>query len=114
VPGLSDFGVLADLMRLLRRLGDGHAFVLPGEGNKDAPVRDRRARNVLGRTEHRHRDRARDQRDLRRGAFRLPPELIGETIPFTLPYSKAIVNVSDLCWQRASRQASPGDQSARS
>ena len=27
------------------------------------------------------------------------PNFIGETIPFTLPYSKAIVNVADLYWQ---------------
>jgi hypothetical protein len=35
VPGLSDFQVLVGMMRLLRPLGDGHAFVLPGEGSKD-------------------------------------------------------------------------------
>jgi len=35
VPGLSDSQVLAGMMRLLRPLGDGHAFVLPGEGSKD-------------------------------------------------------------------------------
>jgi hypothetical protein len=28
VPGLSDFQVLTGIMRLLRPLGDGHAFVL--------------------------------------------------------------------------------------
>jgi hypothetical protein len=27
------------------------------------------------------------------------PNFIGETIPFELPYSKTIVNVSDLYWQ---------------
>ncbi len=27
------------------------------------------------------------------------PNFIGETIPFTLPYSEAMVNVSDLYWQ---------------
>ena len=35
VPSLSDSQVLAGMMRLLRPLGDGHAFVLPGEGSKD-------------------------------------------------------------------------------
>ena len=39
VPGLSDFGVLAGVMRLLRPLGDGHAFVLPAEGSEDAQLR---------------------------------------------------------------------------
>ena len=38
VPGLSDSQVLAGMMRLLRPLGDGHAFVLPGEGIKDAQL----------------------------------------------------------------------------
>jgi hypothetical protein len=38
VPGLSDFQVLAGLMRLLRPLGDGHAFVLPAPDNEDAQL----------------------------------------------------------------------------
>ena len=38
VPGLSDFEVLTDMMRLLRPLGDGHAFVLPPEGRQDAQL----------------------------------------------------------------------------
>jgi tetratricopeptide (TPR) repeat protein len=38
VPGLSDSQVLTGIMRLLRPLGDGHAFVLPAEGNEDAQL----------------------------------------------------------------------------
>jgi tetratricopeptide (TPR) repeat protein len=38
VPGLSDLQILAGMMRLLRPLGDGHAFVLPAEDNKDAQL----------------------------------------------------------------------------
>ena len=38
VPGLPDSQVLAGMMRLLRPLGDGHAFVLPGKGNEDAQL----------------------------------------------------------------------------
>jgi hypothetical protein len=38
VPGLSDLQVLTGMMRLLRPLGDGHAFVLPAEGNEDAQL----------------------------------------------------------------------------
>ena len=38
VPGLSDFQILAGMMRLLRPLGDGHAFVLPAQDGKDAQL----------------------------------------------------------------------------
>jgi tetratricopeptide (TPR) repeat protein len=38
VPDLSDFQVLTGMMRLLRPLGDGHAFVLPPEGDDDAQL----------------------------------------------------------------------------
>ncbi len=45
VPALSDFQILAGMMRLLRPLGDGHAFVLPagdsaaeGKGNEDTQL----------------------------------------------------------------------------
>ncbi len=38
VPGLSDFQILAGMMRLLRPLGDGHAFILPAVDNKDAQL----------------------------------------------------------------------------
>ena len=38
VPGLSDSQVLTGMMRLLRPLGDGHAFVLPAEDNQDAQL----------------------------------------------------------------------------
>jgi tetratricopeptide (TPR) repeat protein len=38
VPGRSDFQVLAGMMRLLRPLGDGHAFVLPAPDNEDAQL----------------------------------------------------------------------------
>ena len=38
VPGLSDFQILAGMMRLLRPLGDGHAFVLPAEDSEDAQL----------------------------------------------------------------------------
>jgi len=38
VPGLSDFQILAGLMRLLRPLGDGHAFVLPAQDGKDTQL----------------------------------------------------------------------------
>jgi hypothetical protein len=38
VPGLSDVQVLAGMMRLLRPLRDGHAFVRPGDGNKETQL----------------------------------------------------------------------------
>jgi hypothetical protein len=38
VPGLSDFQILAGMMRLLRPLGDGHAFVLPAQDHQDAQM----------------------------------------------------------------------------
>jgi hypothetical protein len=38
VPGLSDFQVLAGIMRLLRPLGDGHAFILPSQGNQEVQL----------------------------------------------------------------------------
>lgn len=38
LPGLSDVQVLTGMMRLLRPLCDGHAFVLPAEGSKDAQL----------------------------------------------------------------------------
>jgi hypothetical protein len=38
VPGLSDFQILAGMMRLLRPLGDGHAFVLPAQDGKDTQL----------------------------------------------------------------------------
>jgi tetratricopeptide (TPR) repeat protein len=38
VPGLSNFQILAGMMRLLRPLGDGHAFVLPAEDGKDTQL----------------------------------------------------------------------------
>ena len=39
VPSRSDFQVLAGMMRLLRPLGDGHAFVLPAQDDADAQRR---------------------------------------------------------------------------
>ena len=39
VPSLSDFQVLAGMMRLLRPLGDGHAFMLPAQDDADAQRR---------------------------------------------------------------------------
>ena len=38
VPGLSNFQILAGMMRLLRPLGDGHAFVLPAQDGKDTQL----------------------------------------------------------------------------
>jgi tetratricopeptide (TPR) repeat protein len=38
VPGLSNFQVLAGMMRLLRPLGDGHAFILPAENGTDTQL----------------------------------------------------------------------------
>jgi tetratricopeptide (TPR) repeat protein len=38
VPGLSDMQIVAGLMRLLRPLGDGHAFVLPDQQNEDTQL----------------------------------------------------------------------------
>jgi Tetratricopeptide repeat len=35
VPSLSDLQIVVGMMRLLRPLGDGHAFVLPDEGNQE-------------------------------------------------------------------------------
>ena len=38
VPSLSDLQIVAGMMRLLRPLGDGHAFVIPDEGNQEAQL----------------------------------------------------------------------------
>jgi len=35
VPGLSDAQIIAGMLRLLRPLADGHAFIAPAEGNKE-------------------------------------------------------------------------------
>ncbi len=35
VAGLSDAQIIAGMLRLLRPLGDGHAFIAPAEGNKE-------------------------------------------------------------------------------
>jgi tetratricopeptide (TPR) repeat protein len=38
MPDLTDFQIVARMMRLLRPLGDGHAFVIPAEDSQDAQL----------------------------------------------------------------------------
>ena len=113
VPGLSDIQILAGMMRLLRPLGDGNTYLVQPLLHRLIGSTKINRRGclfvIIGRGTFSAAQNTATAIERETNAIFVGepsgsrPNFIGETTPFMLPYSKALVNVADLYWQTSWR-----------